>query len=180
MKIIAILGSPREQSASSAIVKTILKGAEENGHVCSVYEVNKMNLKGCQACGNCKKNEIDCVLNDDLKMYWNDLHEADVLIVSSPNYHANVCGPMISFLNRHYCLRKKDRTLRLKAGKKLIGVFSQGNSDVNGYESAYKWFLSRFEAYGMELQDIIVHTETMPVTDDAEIIKRAYELGQKL
>ena len=56
----------------------------------------------------------------------------------------------------------------------------KGNSDVNGYESAYKWFLSRFEAYGMELQDIIVHTEAIPVTDDAEIIKRAYELGQKL
>jgi hypothetical protein len=32
----------------------------------------------------------------------------------------------------------------------------------------------------MELQDIIIHTEQMSVTDDSDIIKRAYELGKKL
>ena len=180
MKIVAVLGSPRAESASSKIVKAILKGAETNGHESVIYEASKINLKGCQACGLCKKNEIDCVQNDDLKTYWNELHSADVLIVSSPNYHATICGPMVSFLNRHYCLCKKDRTLRLQGAKKLIGVFSQGNTDIDGYKNAYDWYLSRFTAYGMELQDIIIHTEQIPVTDDSDIIKRAYELGKKL
>ena len=180
MKIVAVLGSPRKQSASSKIVKAILKGAEENGHESIIYEASKINLKGCQACGVCKKNEIDCIQNDDLKSYWNDLHDADVLIVSSPNYHATVCGPMVSFLNRHCCLRKKDRTLRLESGKRIIGVFSQGNTDVDGYKSAYDWYLSRFNAYGMESADMIIHTEQMSVADDSDIIKRAYELGKKL
>ncbi len=180
MKIVAVLGSPREQSASSAIVNEILNSAAKNGHVFVVYEPSKMNVKGCRACGECKKHGVDCVQNDDLAEYWKNLHEADVLIVSSPNYHANICGPMISFLNRHYCLRTADRTLRLKSGVKLIGVFSQGNTDIHGYDNAYNWFLSRFTAYGMELIDTIVHTENMPVTKDSEIMKRARELGQKL
>ena len=180
MKIVAVLGSPRKQSASSKIVKAILKGAEENGHESIIYEASKININGCQACGVCRNNAVDCIQNDDLKSYWSDLHEADVLIVSSPNYHANVCGPMVSFLNRHYCLRTADKTLRLKPGKRIIGVFSQGNTDVYGYESTYKWFLSRFTAYNMELADMIIHTEEMAVTENSDIMKRAYELGKKL
>lgn len=180
MKIVAVLGSPREQSASSTIVKQILEGAETNGHTYTVYEASKININGCQACGVCRNNAVDCIQNDDLKSYWSDLHEADVLIVSSPNYHANVCGPMVSFLNRHYCLRTADKILRLKPGKRIIGVFSQGNTDVYGYESTYKWFLSRFTAYNMELADMIIHTEEMAVTENSDIMKRAYELGKKL
>ena len=78
MKIVAVLGSPRAESASSKIVKAILKGAETNGHESVIYEASKINLKGCQACGLCKKNEIDCVQNDDLKTFVKVLQKSSV------------------------------------------------------------------------------------------------------
>lgn len=126
MKIVAVLGSPKKDSVSSAIAKEVLRGAEEAGHDIVIYNINDMNIKGCQACGYCKKHHVDCILEDDLSQYWKDLHECGALILASPNYCAQVSGPMITFMNRHYCLMMSDGP-RIKPGIKLVGVFSQGN-----------------------------------------------------
>lgn len=183
MKVVAVLGSPRMDSASSAIAKEVLRGAKDAGHEVVIYNLNDMNVKGCQACGACKKNWCDCVLNDDLKPYWKDLHDCGALILSAPNYCSQINGPMITFMNRHYCLMmSKDGkgVARVHSGIKLVGVFSQGWNKEDAYLDTYKWFLGDFEARDMKLQDILVHAGDMPYDEGSEIMKRAYDLGKTL
>ncbi|MGN0316036.1 MAG: flavodoxin family protein [Fusicatenibacter sp.] len=179
MKVVAVLGSPKKDGASSTIAKEILRGAEEAGHEVVIYDINDMNMKGCQACGYCKQNRVDCILNDDLMPYWKDLHECGVLVLASPNYCSQVAGPMITFMNRHYCLMMSDGP-RIKPGIKLIGVFSQGNQQPDTYLDNYKWYLNDFEARKMQLHELIIHTSAMPYDKESEIIKRAYEIGKAL
>lgn len=179
MKVIAVLGSPHKDGASSTIAKEVLRGAEDAGHEIVIYNINDMNINGCQGCGYCKNNRADCIIDDDLKTYWKDLHECGALIVSSPNYCAQVTGPMITFMNRHHCLMMSDGP-RIKPGIKLVGVFSQGYDKQDAYLNNYKWYLHDFEARKMELQDIIIHTSQMPYDSESEIMKKAYNIGKNL
>ena len=129
MKVIAVMGSPRKGGRSDAVCERVLQGARDGGHEVVVYRVNDMNLRGCQGCGYCKDNNHDCILATDLKPYWKDLHEAGVLVLSAPNYCSRICGPMITYMNRHCCLIGRNENggfVRVHPGIKLIGVFSQG------------------------------------------------------
>lgn len=180
MKVIAVFGSPHADGPSSTLVKEVIRGAEEAGHEVVSYHIKDMNFKGCQGCGYCKKNGCDCIREDDLKPYWKGLHECGALIVSAPNYAANVSGDMISYMNRHYCLLDSEWKLKIHRGIKLIGIFSQGNSDPEAYKDNYKWFLGDFENRAMVLQDMLIHTGGMSPEQEEEMKARAYELGKTL
>ena len=180
MKVIAMLGSPREESFSSTLVRELLRGAADAGHEIVVYEINKMNVRGCQGCRTCKAHDVDCILKDDLKPYWVDLHECGALVVSSPNYASQVCGPMIVFMNRHYCLLDADWKVRVHPGIKLVGVFSQGNRDPDTYRAQYDWYLGDFQNRDMVLVDTLIHTGRQPLPPDSDLMRRAYRIGQNL
>ncbi len=183
MKVVAVLGSPHKNGPSSTIAREVLRGAKDAGHEVVIYNLNEMNLKGCQACRYCKDNYADCVIDDDLKPYWKDLHEAGALILSAPNYASQVNGPMITYMNRHYCLVSSTPgkpPVRVHPGIKLIGVFSQGNGDEKAYLDAYKWFLGDFENRDMKLQELIIHTSKIPYDADSGIMKEAYQAGRNL
>ena len=111
--------------------------------------------------------------------YWRDLHECGALVLAAPNYCSQLPGPMITFMNRHYCLMMKDGP-RLHPGIKLAGVFSQGYTRKDAYPDAYKWYLHDFEARGMLLQDILIHTSALPADPGSELMQRAYRLGRSL
>jgi multimeric flavodoxin WrbA len=180
MKVVAVLGSPREESFSSTLAREVLRGAVDAGHQVVIYEVNKMNVQGCQACRHCKEHNVDCIVQDDLKPYWKDLHECGALLVSSPNYASQVCGPMITYMNRHYCLLDKDWKVRVHPGIKLIGVFSQGNGDAEAYTAQYNWYLGDFQNRDMVLVDTLIHTGREPLTPDDELMRRAFSVGKNL
>lgn len=179
MKVVAVLGSPNENGNSSTLVKEILRGAADAGNETVVYDINKMNVTGCQGCGYCRENSVNCKIDDDMKAYWKNLEECGALILSSPNYYSQICGPMITFMNRHYCLSDKNHASRLHKGIKLIGVFSQGNTDAEAYKDRYNWYLNVFAKHNMMLSDVIIHTGA-PVQKDSELMKRAYNDGKAL
>ena len=180
MKVIAVLGSPRENGFSSTLAREVLRGAADAGHQVVIYEINKMNVKGCQGCRYCKEHNVDCIVQDDLVPYWKDLHESGALVVSSPNYASQVCGPMITFMNRHYCLLDKDWQVRVHPGIKLVGVFSQGNGNPETYLTQYNWYLGDFQNRDMVLVDTLIHTSRQPLTTDNELMRRAYNIGKHL
>ncbi|MDF1513125.1 MAG: flavodoxin family protein [Anaerolineae bacterium] len=180
MKVVAVLGSPREDGFSSTLVREVLRGATDAGHYVTIYQINKMDVKGCQACRYCKENNVDCIVQDDLKRYWKDLHESGALVVSSPNYASQVCGPMITFMNRHYCLLDKDWKVRVHSGIKLVGVFSQGKNNSEAYLAQYNWYLGDFQNRDMVLVDTLIHTSRQPLTPECELMHRAYNIGRNL
>ncbi len=181
MKVIAVTGSPEQNGYTNTLVNTFLEGAKEAGHETIRYDVNAMRLLGCQSCKACKRADLRyCVVKDDLRPYWDDLKDAGALIVSAPNYASSVCGPMVTFMNRHYCLIGEDLKVRHPLNTKLIGVFSQGRPDRTAYEDTYAWYLADFERRGMTLLDTLIHTGYEELTPSHPLMKRAYELGKTL
>lgn len=181
MKAIVVYGSKRANSTSKKAIEYILKGAKEAGYDEVVeYDINKIDIKGCRNCGACKNSDGFCVINDDLKEYFTELTTADALIISSPNYMSNVIGPMVTFMNRHYCLRDSQRNPKIDKTIKLVSVYSQGApAEMPNYEANYDWFTNCFVGMGMENKGKIVMRGQMP-SEDAEIFTKAYEIGKNL
>ena len=182
MLVLAIKGSPRKEGKTNKIIDEILRGAKDAGHEVKVYNVGNMAIKGCQSCYACKDRITDCVIDDELKEYFGDLHNAAALIVGAPNYASNVCGQMVAFMNRHYCLVDEPRNVHVPAGIKVIGVFAQGRPDKSTYMDMYKWYMSDFERRHMELLDIIVASGNgrESLKDGDELLIKAYAMGKAL
>jgi len=180
MKVVAVFGSPHKEGPSTTIAKEVLRGARDAGHEVVEYVINDMNVRGCQSCGTCKRDKVDCILQDDLAPYWKELHECGALVLAAPNYCSQVCGPMITYMNRHYCLITQEG-VRVHPGIKLVGVFAQGaDSRYEAAEKAYDWFLKDFQNRDMVLHAKIVHTGQEEWGAESAICKQAYEAGRTL
>ncbi len=181
MKVIAVLGSPRTKGISAKVTNRILDGAVDAGHEVLVYEIDRIKVQGCCGCGYCKRKNSDCCIRDDLKGYWRNLHKAGALIVSAPNYFSQVCGPMLTFMNRHYCLTNKDHTSRLQNDVKLVGVFSQGMpKPYEAAEKNYRWYLECLSAQSMQIIDSLTCSAGMPPEEMQALLDKAYEIGKNL
>lgn len=180
MKVVAVIGSPHPHGPSVRLTEELLRGAKDAGHEVVVYRINDMNVRGCQGCRVCKDQDVDCILDDDLKPYWKDLHECGALVVSGPNYCAQICGPMITYMNRHYCIIRGDGKIRVHPGIKLVGIFSQGRDDLDAYKPAYDAYLADFQNRDMVLVDSIIQCGNEELTSDSPNMKRAYEVGKNL
>lgn len=180
MKVVAVFGSPHPDGPSARIVRAVLEGAKAAGHEIVEYHLNDMLVRGCQACGACKRDQVDCILQDDLHPYWQDLHECGALVLAAPNYCSQVCGPMITFMNRHYCLITATG-VRLHAGIRLVGVFSQGAAErYDAAEQAYDWFLRDFRNRDMILHAKLVHTGADPLDAASPLLQQARHAGLTL
>lgn len=178
MKITIVLGSPRLESISTKMAQEFARGAQENGHEIVTYNINEMDVMGCQGCGLCRKYNSDCVVEDDLADYFADLWESDVLVITAPNYYSHVAGPMITFMNRHYCLFDKEKQPRFKESKKLFAFFAQGAPEgFERYMPNYEWYIGTFTQKNMELGKMLICGGNSNV--DA-FLEEAYQAGKNL
>ncbi|MDD3243940.1 MAG: flavodoxin family protein [Eubacteriales bacterium] len=179
MKVLAVYGSGHQGSSCNAMLAQAVKGARDAGHTVLEYSIYDMNIKGCTGCRACKEGgEQVCVVKDDLKPYFEELCSADVILLSAPNHTGQPCGPMITYLNRHYCLLRTDWTAKNKAGMRVAGFFSQGAPDPEAYRAVYQSYMADFQRRGMTLIDILIHAGREAVSQ--ELLDRAYRLGQEL
>ena len=163
MKVIAVYGSPRMNGNCNTLLKEAVRGARDAGHEVVEYVLNDMFVKGCQGCSSCRKSETFCVVNDDLKPYCSLL-----------------AGPVITYMNRHYCIFDKDYHSRWEPGKKIVGIFSQGWDKEDAYLDRYEHFLGDFQARGMVRHDLIVHAGKTPAAERTDLMERAYKAGNTL
>jgi multimeric flavodoxin WrbA len=179
MKLVAVLGSARTGSLSERAASKFIDGAESAGYdEVKIFRVNDMKLSGCHGCGSCRKNDTDCVIDDDFQAYLSELKTCDALLVTSPNYYSQIAGPMITLMNRHYCLTRSDKTQRLKPGIKVCGIFAQGApEDYPKYPATYEWYMSTYAGKGMVNSGMLIIGGD---SDAAAKLDEAYELGRSL
>jgi multimeric flavodoxin WrbA len=155
MKIVAILGSPRPKSNSSALARKVLEAAAAAGAETSEFVLNKLQFKGCQGCETCKTKLDHCVLKDDLAPVLEAVKEADAIVLASPNYYGEVSGQFKSFFDRTYSYLNPDFTCRLKPGMKGIFVFAQGQTDLNLYPDVYPRYSTWLKRYGFSETQLV-------------------------
>lgn len=148
MKIVAVLGSPRAKSNSSALARRILQVAGEKGAETSEFVLNKLQFKGCQACETCKKKLDQCVLKDDLQPVLEAVKEADAVVLASPNYFGEVSAQFKAFFDRTYSFLNPGFSGRLQPGKSSVFIFSQAETELNRYQDVFPRYEMWLKQYG--------------------------------
>jgi multimeric flavodoxin WrbA len=184
MKVLAFVGSPRKGGNTDVVVGEILKAAEAKGADTETVYLNDLSYRGCQACMACKTKTETCVQKDDMAPYLDKIQEADAVVIGSPVYMAQVSGQTKTFIDRWYSFVKGDFTTRLKEGKKVVMVLTQGQPDAElfsaipkGYSGLFKG-LARVESF----ESLIAPGVRMPgeVADKEDIMSRARAIGEAL
>lgn len=88
-KLLAILGSPHKNGATSKMLDYAMEIAEQNGydvHYIHLYEKNIAYCKGCRACLALHS----CAVKDDIQEISKLVKECSIIILAAPVYWANV------------------------------------------------------------------------------------------
>lgn len=120
-KILFISWSPKKGN-TDAVISYLFKNLE--GEKESIL-LREKNISHCLWCGFCEKNSR-CAIKDDMQDITKKLMRADIIILWSPNYFANVSWITKTFIDR---LLPSYRTSSLK-NKKVILFMPWSSSDV--------------------------------------------------
>ena len=143
MKVLMINGSPRKDSNTEIALKEIEAVLKENGIESKTVQVGNQAVRGCAACGGCKKLG-KCVFDDVVNQLARDFEEADGLIVASPVYYASANGTLISVLDRLFHSTGFDKTMKVGAA---VAIARRG-----GLSSTFDMLNNR--SYYIELLDM--------------------------
>jgi multimeric flavodoxin WrbA len=165
------------------LVKRILDGAAEAGAETKVYNLNELNINGCQACGYCKTHG-HCQQKDDMTPIYEDLIKADGIVIGSPIYMDYLNAQTMLFVNRLYAFFNPGGTSAMPRGKKGALVFSSGAGEEAGYRKLIESFGQKLSGLcGIEIKGIVGsggNAEAGVVKNNQNLMDKAFTLGQEL
>ncbi|MBM3302076.1 MAG: flavodoxin family protein [Deltaproteobacteria bacterium] len=155
MKIVAVLGSPRSKSNSTALARILMEKARELGAQTEEFALNKLQFKGCQGCETCKTKLDHCVLKDDLTQVLDAVKQADAVVLATPTYFGEVSGQFKTFFDRTYSFLNSDFASRLAPGKISVFVMAQGQTDLNLYADVHPRYEMWLKRYGFAANHLV-------------------------
>lgn len=102
MRVLLINGSPRAKGNTSIALAEVAKVLEEEGITTITVGIGTQSVRGCVACGACRKNHTYCAFSDALYDQLRTILEegVDGLVVGSPVYYAGPNGSLCALLDR--------------------------------------------------------------------------------
>lgn len=182
MKALAVLGSPRKNGYTSALMESYISGLKANQEDIEIKQIHLENLtiSGCKGCNACQTNKVEfCISDDDMIEIYKAVIDSDVIVLASPVYFFNVTAQMKAMIDRLYAIYG-----HLK-GKKLVFLSTYGADKIeeSGVENAIKMFELTQAITGLELvQQLHISTgsETSIKLTNESAKKKAYDLGRSL
>ncbi|MCX8131578.1 MAG: flavodoxin family protein [Clostridia bacterium] len=153
MKILLVNGSPRENGVSSKLAANLLSKLGDHGNEIQKYNVNSLNMHGCQECFYCRKNKTDvCAINDDLSEILELVKKTEVLIISTPVFYGDISAQLKCFVDRtwsYYGITGVSAD-HLPKNRSLVFIQSYGYADDNIYNSLFEKYKSYFNMFGFD------------------------------
>lgn len=188
MKAAVLLGSPRINGNSTQLAEIIASTVERKGNSVTRFFLNKLDSRGCQACGACKGKSEVCVVKDDLTAVLETVKAADVIIMATPVYWGDISAQLKIFIDRTYSyltpgFMNAGIKHRLPKGKKLVFILSQGApqemySDVfaryNSFFEKLDYFDETYLLRGCELNEVGA------LEHRGDLVKGAREIAENL
>lgn len=136
MKVLMINGSPRKNGNTALALAEMEKIFLENDIEVETVQVGNLAVRGCTACGRCRKEKLGkCVIDDIVNEVAPKLEECDGLVLGSPVYYASANGTLISFLDRLFYSTSFDKTMKVGASVVVArrGGLSATFDELNKY-----------------------------------------------
>lgn len=183
-KIVAFMGSPRKNGNVDTILDEIIKGVSSNNGEAKKYYLNDMDIKGCQGCLYCRKNHT-CAFKDDMTEVYEDIKNAEYVIIGSPVYICQVSAQTKILLDRLYPLTEIDKSKHTPrfGQKKLIMVYTQAAPISFLFKRYFRYTAKHLKGMGLNHYKTIIATkafERSSTKNNSKILEKAYNLGVKI
>ncbi len=99
MKVLMINGSPEKDSCTGRALREIADTLKNYGIESEIIQIGREVVRGCLACGACKKLG-HCCIDDVVNKVASRLDEFDAFIAGSPVYYASGNGTLYAFMDR--------------------------------------------------------------------------------
>ena len=182
MKVIAFNGSPRPDGNTSILLQHALEPIRATGGKTEIVHFGGENIRGCRACGACKRNQDSrCAFDDDpVNALIAKMVEADGILLGSPTYFADLTPETKALIDRAgYVVRANGDLLRRKVGAAVIAARRAGQ--IHAYDSINHFFLiSQMFVPGSCYWNVGVGREKGDVLKDEEGLKTMRILGENM
>lgn len=107
-KIIVLNGSPRPKGNTAGLIAAFQEGAEQAGHEVTVFDLQKLDIHPCLACGGGGTDPMSpCVQKDGMTEIYPVYREADVVVFASPLYYWTISGQLKCAIDRLYATEER-------------------------------------------------------------------------
>lgn len=114
MKVLLINGSPHAKGSTYTALHEMEKIFKENGIDTELMHVGKEAVRGCIACGSCRKTG-KCAFDDPVNAAAKAFEECGGIVVGSPVYYASANATLVAFLDRLFYSTGFDKTMKVGA-----------------------------------------------------------------
>jgi multimeric flavodoxin WrbA len=178
MKILVLESSGNKHGSSNMLADEFIKGAKENGHEITVYDVIRKDIRPCLGCNRCGMGG-PCVQKDDYEDELKDLiRENDMLVFVMPLYYYNWPAQLKTVVDRFYSFTMELTSMRKKAAL-LTVAWDSAESSFDVTIAYYRTICSymHFTDMGMVIG---TGCGTPGMTRNSIYPAKAYELGKSI
>lgn len=102
MKALVLMGSPRKNGNTAALLKPFCEELENGGAEVETVWLYDKDIRPCVACRNCQKDwsVFGCSQQDDVQEIFDKVLACDLLVLATPIYSWYCTPPMKSLLDR--------------------------------------------------------------------------------
>jgi len=117
------IGSPRKRGNTTILSDLFVSGLDKNKFEVKVYSLYDFEINPCVDCRVCKKNKLECILQDDMQELYKIIENSDIFIIGTPIYWFGPTATTKLFVDR---LRPYYTNKKL-AGKKSAILLAAGS-----------------------------------------------------
>lgn len=154
MKILILNGSPRPNGITKKMINTFIENTKNEVIVIDVF---KKSINDCLACEYChSKGNGSCVQKDDMQEVYNEMKDAEMLIIASPIYYHGLTGKIKCVIDRFYSIIYPNNNTKISKVAMLLA-----SGDNNQYVGAKFSYDGDFIGYlGLEDKGFITNHDT--------------------
>ena len=178
MKAVGIVGSPRKGGNTETLTAHCLKAMAEEGLDTELVRLAGLDIRGCNACGYCFKNE-GCSIKDDAQAVFEKMAAADAVIVGTPVYFGSATALVKGLLERVGYVYGRRRTFEGKVGGPLV-VARRAGKNFTFAELLFWFHIMGMINPGSTYWNVGIGREKGEVEKDVEGMKTAWNFGKNV
>ncbi len=182
MEVVAFCGSARRKGNTALLLNTVLEPLAEAGAKTELVELAGSKMGGCTACMVCfKEQDGTCAVKKDMLNECVDkMSRADVVILGSPTYFADVSAEMKALIDRSGMVgRANDHLYKRKIGASVVAVRRAGG--IHAFDTMNHFFLiNQMIIVGSSYWNIGIGRDKGEVAEDQEGMETMRHLGENM
>lgn len=179
MKVVAIVGSPRKNGNSEILAEHTLKAIGEEGIETEIISLAGKEIKPCNACMVCAKEER-CSIEDDLWPIYEKMKAADGIILATPVYYGSCTALLKALMERAgFVSRHSNGAFRGKVGGPLV-VARRAGQNFTIAELDFWFHILGMTVPGSTYWNMAFGMDKGSVSKDEEGMRTAWNFGKNM